>query len=176
MPEYQDIYDIHRNLTGKKVIRGGKRLEGEYILVIHVLLFDQQGRFLVQKRVEDKANWSGMWDISVGGIAQTGDTSRSASEREVMEELGIKIDLSDTEPVFTYRTGNRFDDYWFAVIDSNQKLTLQPEEVEIVIVSFRIYSNGYYLIYSNIISPVQGFIPLEVPNKFKVQFLTWTGF
>ena len=24
MPEYQDIYDIHRNLTGKKVIRGGK--------------------------------------------------------------------------------------------------------------------------------------------------------
>jgi len=131
MPEYQDIYDIHRNLTGKKVIRGGKRSAGEYILVIHVLLFDQQGRLLVQKRVEDKANWAGMWDISVGGISQTGDTSRSAAEREVLEELGIHIDLSDTEPIFTFRTHNRFDDYWLSIVDSHQELTLQKEEVEL---------------------------------------------
>ncbi|GEM_PF-240305 len=131
MPEYQDIYDIHRNLTGKKVIRGGKRSAGEYILVIHVLLFDQQGRLLVQKRVDDKTNWAGMWDISVGGISQAGDTSRSAAEREVAEELGIQLDLSDTEPIFSFRTKNRFDDYWMAVIDSSQKLTLQPEEVEL---------------------------------------------
>ena len=46
MPEYQDIYDIHRKLTGKKVLRGTPRSEDEYILVIHMLLFDENGRFL----------------------------------------------------------------------------------------------------------------------------------
>ena len=56
MPEYLDIYDIHRNLTGKQVIRGRDRLApGEYLLVIHVLIFDRAGRFLTQKRVENKA-------------------------------------------------------------------------------------------------------------------------
>ncbi|MDE5563977.1 MAG: NUDIX domain-containing protein, partial [Oscillospiraceae bacterium] len=129
MPEYQDIYDIHRNLTGKKVLRGTPRNAGEYVLVIHLLLFDRQGRFLVQRRVDDKSSWPGMWDISLGGLAQTGDDSRHAVQREAEEELGITLDLSDTEPVFSFRARNVFDDYWMAEIDSNTPLRLQPEEV-----------------------------------------------
>lgn len=129
MPEYQDIYDIHRNLTGKKVLRGTKRAADEYILVIHMLVFDENGRFLVQRRVDDKATWPGMWDISLGGIAQSGDDSRRACEREAFEELGLDIDLSDTEPVFTVRAPKTFDDYWMIQIPSTTPLTLQPEEV-----------------------------------------------
>ncbi len=129
MPEYQDIYDIHRNLTGKNVLRGTRRAEGEYILVIHLLVFDENGRFLVQRRVDDKASWPGMWDISLGGIAQTGDDSRTAAQREAKEELGLDLDLSDTEPVFSFRAHKTFDDYWMVQIDSSTPLTLQPEEV-----------------------------------------------
>lgn len=131
MPEYQDIYDIHRNLTGRTVQRGYRRKPDEYILVVHLLLFDQQGRFLVQKRVKNKASWPDMWDISLGGIAQTGDDSRSAVTREAEEELGLHLDFTDTEPVFSFRSRNVFDDYWFAQIDSaNLELKLQPEEVQ----------------------------------------------
>ena len=129
MPEYQDIYDIHRNLTGKQVLRGTRRAADEYILVIHMLIFDENGRFLVQRRVDDKATWPGMWDISLGGIAQSGDDSRRAAEREASEALGLTLDLSDTEPVFTVRAPKTFDDYWMVQIPSSTKLTLQPEEV-----------------------------------------------
>ncbi len=129
MAEYQDIYDIHRNLTGRKVLRGTRRQADEYILVIHLFVFDEQGRLLVQRRVDDKASWPGMWDISLGGIAQTGDDSRRAAEREAKEELGLTLDLSDTEPVFSFRAPKTFDDYWMVQIDSSTPLTLQPEEV-----------------------------------------------
>lgn len=130
MPEYQDIYDIHRNLTGKTVLRGERRAADEYILIIHLLLFDKQGRFLAQQRVPDKASWPGMWDVSLGGIAQSGDDSRRAAEREAFEELGLKLDLSETEPIFQFRSGNTFDDYWLAEVDSKHlELKLQPEEV-----------------------------------------------
>lgn len=131
MPEYQDIYDIHRNLTGRKIQRGLPRKPDEFILVVHLLLFDQQGRFLVQKRVRNKSSWADMWDISLGGIAQAGDDSRSAVTREAEEELGLHLDFTDTEPIFSFRNYNIWDDYWIAQIDSeNLELTLQPEEVE----------------------------------------------
>lgn len=130
MPEYQDIYDIHRKLTGRTVQRGKPRKQDEYILVIHLLLFDKQGRFLVQKRVENKASWPDMWDISLGGIAQSGDDSRSAVTREAEEELGLHLDFTNTEPIFSFRNYNIWDDYWIAQVDSeNLKLKLQPEEV-----------------------------------------------
>ncbi|MBR0485607.1 MAG: HAD-IA family hydrolase [Oscillospiraceae bacterium] len=130
MPEYQDIYDIHRNLTGRTVQRGKTRKADEFILVVHLLLFDKQGRFLVQKRVKNKASWPDMWDISLGGIAQSGDDSRSAVMREAEEELGLHLDFTDTEPIFSFRNYNIWDDYWIAQIDSEHlELKLQPEEV-----------------------------------------------
>ena len=129
MPEYQDIYDIHRRPTGRTILRGTPRQPGEYILVIHLMLFDTDGRLLVQQRVPDKATWPGMWDISLGGLAQTGDDSRTAAEREALEELGLHLDLSDTEPVFSIRGDGTFDDYYTAVVPAGTPLTLQPEEV-----------------------------------------------
>ena len=133
MPEFQDIYDIHRHLTGRRVARGTRRAADEYIQVVHILIFDRDGRFLVQQRVDDKASWPGMWDISVGGIAQTGDDSRRAAEREILEELGLTVDLTDTEPIFTFRAGNTFDDYWLIRLDTvDPPLRLQKEEVQAV--------------------------------------------
>ncbi len=129
MPELQDLYDIHRCRTGKVIERGTPRRPGEFVLVVHLLIFDAQGRFLVQRRVDTKSSWPGMWDISLGGMAQSGDDSRRAAEREAFEELGLSLDLSDTEPVFSFRTETLFDDYWLVRLETPSTLKLQPEEV-----------------------------------------------
>lgn len=130
MPEFQDIYDIHRNLTGKKLERGFPRGTGEFILAVHLILFDERGRLLVQKRVKHKASWGDMWDISLGGLAQAGDDSRTAVTREVEEELGLHLDFTNTEPIFSFRSENTFDDYWIMQVNSEQiTLKLQKEEV-----------------------------------------------
>lgn len=128
--EYLDIYDSRRQLTGRKALRGTALPEGEYYLVVHMLIFNKSGKFLIQKRVSDKASWPDMWDVSLGGMAQAGDTSASAAEREALEELGIVVNLQNESPVFSFRADGVFDDYWLVQLDTNDvPLTLQKEEV-----------------------------------------------
>lgn len=128
--EYLDIYDERRVPTGRTVPRGTKLNEGEYYLVVHMLIFRKDGKFLIQRRVPEKHSWPDMWDISLGGMAQAGDTSASAAEREAFEELGLKVSLQNTSPVFSFRADTVFDDYWMVQLDADDvQLTLQNEEV-----------------------------------------------
>lgn len=128
--EYLDIYDSRRQLTGRKALRGTPLPSGEYYLVVHMLIFNKSGKFLIQRRVPEKASWPDMWDISLGGMAQAGDTSATAAEREALEELGLTVDLQHSSPVFSYRADCVFDDYWMIQLDSDDvPLKLQTEEV-----------------------------------------------
>lgn len=128
--EYLDIYDSCRQLTGRTALRGTPLQPNEYYLVIHMLIFRKDGKFLIQKRVSTKASWPDMWDVSLGGMAQAGDTSASAAEREALEELGIVVNLQNESPVFSFRADGVFDDYWLVQLDTNDvPLTLQKEEV-----------------------------------------------
>ena len=90
MSESFDLYDINRNRTGKVLERGNKVPEGYYRLVVHVCVFDKDGRMLIQKRQPFKSGWSGMWDVTAGGSALAGDTSQQAASRELKEEVGIE--------------------------------------------------------------------------------------
>lgn len=128
--EYIDVYDRARNHTGKVVPRGTPQGEGEYHLVVHMLIFNKDGKLLIQRRVPEKHSWPDMWDISVSGLAQAGDTSASAAEREALEELGLIVNLQNTSPVFSFCADNVFDDYWMVQLDTNDvPLKLQREEV-----------------------------------------------
>jgi len=62
--------------------------------VVHVLVFDEQGRLLVQKRSMNKDVGPGLWDVSVGGHVIPGELPLEAAYREMKEELGIEfVDL-----------------------------------------------------------------------------------
>lgn len=128
-----DLYTADRQKTGRTLERGERTPDGLYRLVIHVCIFDEAGRMLIQQRQPFKATWSKLWDVSVGGCAVTGDTSRTAAEREVREELGLAIDLTDVRPALTLYWDHGFDDYYVLTKDINlETLTLQPEEVRAV--------------------------------------------
>ena len=128
-----DLYTADRQVTGRTMERGERTPDGFYRLVIHVCIFGTDGRMLIQQRQPFKATWSDLWDVSVGGCAVTGDSSRTAAEREVREELGLEIDLAGARPVMTLCWDHGFDDYY--VLTKNldlETLTLQPEEVQAV--------------------------------------------
>lgn len=57
--------------------------------VAHVLVFDRQGRLLLQKRAMSKDVQPGKWDTSVGGHLDPGESYEAAAKREMFEELGI---------------------------------------------------------------------------------------
>lgn len=129
--EIFDLYDENRIKTGKTMVRGDKTPNECHRMVVHICIFDSDGKMLIQQRQPFKKGWSNMWDVSVGGSAVSGDTSLSAAVREVREELGIKLDTAQLRRFITIDTGKVFDD-WYAVdmdIDPSE-LHLQYEEVQ----------------------------------------------
>ena len=131
--EILDLYTADREKTGKTMVRGEETPEGYYRLVVHICIFNEAGQLLIQQRQPFKEGWPGKWDISVGGSAIAGDTSRTAAERETREELGLELDLSNERPIITVHWKNGFDDYYVLTknVDLNS-LHLQEEEVKAV--------------------------------------------
>lgn len=129
--ELWDVYDVNRNKTGRTMVRGEAFTDGDYHLVVHVCIFNSKGEMLIQQRQPFKEGWPNMWDISVGGSAVQGDSSQTAAEREVLEELGIKLDLQGIRPHFTFNFDRGFDDIYLIVKDIDlSELNLQYEEVQ----------------------------------------------
>ncbi len=135
--EYWDIYDRQRIKKNKIVPKGIAReqllADDDYIMIVHACIFNSRGQMLIQQRQPFKEGWSNLWDVSAGGRAIAGDTSQMAAERELFEELGIKIDLQQARPVFTINFEVGFDDFYVINRDlSLDQLVLQETEVKAV--------------------------------------------
>lgn len=131
--ELWDLFDRDRNPTGETHERGKPMPAGRYHTVVHVVIFNSRGEMLIQQRQPFKEGWPNLWDITVGGSAVAGDTSRTAAEREVMEELGLAIDLKDEMPKMILPFNEGFDDIYILNMDVNlASLHLQESEVQAV--------------------------------------------
>ncbi len=131
--ELVDLYDENRLPLGKTAERSGPRGPGEYRTVVHVCVFDHAGRLLIQQRTEEKTIWPGLWDVSVGGGVDAGETSRQGAEREFREELGVSLDLGGLRPSMTVNFDGGFDDFYLLTRDLRlEDLALQREEVQAV--------------------------------------------
>ena len=131
--ELFDLYTADREKTERTMVRGEKTPDGLYRLVVHVCIFSPEGRMLIQQRQPFKRGWSNLWDLTVGGCAVSGDSSRSAAERETLEELGLSVDLSGVRPTLTVHWEHGFDDYYVLTQPVDLKsLRLQYEEVQAV--------------------------------------------
>lgn len=131
--EIWDLYDKNRIPTGKTVVRGEKFSPELYRVVVHAAIINSKNQMLIQKRQSFKHGWSGLWDISVGGHVLSGETSAEGIRREIQEELGLQLDLTEKRPSFTINFPSGFDDYYIIAKDVELSgLTLQYEEVEAV--------------------------------------------
>ena len=129
--EICDIYTEDRFPTGKTLVRG-KNTRGELHLIVHVCILNSKDQMLIQKRSRTKSKDPGLWDLSVAGHVDSGETSREGAEREMREELGLSFQISD-RPYFTVNFDHGFDDYYILERDLElEKLRLQESEVESV--------------------------------------------
>ena len=130
--ELWDLYQEERIKTDKTMIRGEAQPDGVFRQVVHICIFNEKGEMLIQQRQPFKKGWSNMWDVTVGGSAVSGDTSRTAAEREVLEELGYQISLEQVRPALTINFPGGFDDYYLVHKEIEiDTLKLQEEEVQI---------------------------------------------
>jgi len=131
--EQMDLYDENRLPLGRTAERRATPISGEYRTVVHICIFDRQGRLLIQQRSAQKGAWSGLWDVSAAGAVDAGETSRQAAEREVKEELGYALDLTGIRPSLTVNYDGGFDDFYIVQREVDiSTLQLQTEEVAAV--------------------------------------------
>ena len=113
------------------MVRGQKVPDGRYHLVIHVCLFNKEGKMLIQQRQSFKPTWANMWDVSVGGAIAAGEDSAAGARREVAEELGLALDLNGKPASLSVSFPDGFDDYYIVEQDVDiSTLQLQYEEVQ----------------------------------------------
>lgn len=129
--ELWDVYNRDKTKTGKTMVRGEKIKKGSYRLVVHACIFYSKGEMLIQQRQPFKSGWPNMWDITIGGSAISGETSQTAIEREIFEEIGLKIDLQNIQPHLTINFDTGFDDVYLIEREIDIKdIVLQYEEVQ----------------------------------------------
>ncbi len=127
--ELNDVYDEHRNLTGRTHQRGTPWQPGDYGMVVCVWVYDGWGHLLLTRRAKGKS-FAGTWENS-GGAAQAGETSRQAIARELFEETGIRADPEEFEFLSTDRERNIFyDHYCLKRRISPRNIILQPGETD----------------------------------------------
>ena len=61
---------------------------------VHILLFNEAGQLLIQKRSMTKDLNQGLWDTSAAGHVDDGETYEICAPRELQEELGITAKLT----------------------------------------------------------------------------------
>ena len=81
--ELWDLYTENREKTGKTMVRGEKQPNGYYRLIVHICIFNDECKMLIQQRQPFKDGWSGMWDLTVGGSVIAGETTQMAAQREL---------------------------------------------------------------------------------------------
>lgn len=78
---YKTRYECHHN---KSLVHRG----------IGVVIFNAKGEVLLQKRSQKKDLYPGFYSISTGGHVTKGETYLQAAQRELYEEIGIRVWLT----------------------------------------------------------------------------------
>lgn len=60
-----------------------------------VFIINSNNQVLLQKRSKKQKMWPGMWDLSSGGHVDSGEHSFQAIQRELLEELGLDIQINE---------------------------------------------------------------------------------
>ncbi len=72
-------------------------MSGPILLVVAAVLYDAQGRILLAQRPEGKS-LAGLWELP-GGKLEPGESPEAALQRELQEELSIRVLQKDLEPI-----------------------------------------------------------------------------
>ncbi|XP_021888443.1 nudix hydrolase 3 [Carica papaya] len=154
--EYFDVLTETGEKTGISKPRGDVHRDGDYHRAVHVWIFAESTQeLLLQRRADCKDSWPGLWDISSAGHISAGDSSLISAQRELHEELGIKLPEDAFEMIFIFLQecvindgkfiNNEFNDVYLVTTRDPiplEAFTLQQEEVSAVkYISYEEYRN-----------------------------------
>ena len=94
--EIFDVVDANDEVTGTAT-RGEVHARALLHRAVHVFVFNKRGDLLLQKRSLLKDRHPGVWDSSVSGHLDSGESYEAAAIRELGEEMGISPETAPEE-------------------------------------------------------------------------------
>lgn len=143
MDEYIDIVTSEGLPTGKTALKSEAHKNGWYHNTVHLWLFTNKGDVLLQQRSHKKPIHPLLWDVSVAGHIDSGESFVEAAVRECEEEIGLMVNPEDLIHIGTslhkseYNEGTvkdyEFHQIYISEFEGNlEKLKIQQDEVEAV--------------------------------------------
>ncbi len=129
--EWFDLVDEKGKIVGKaprSAVHGNPALIHP---VVHLHIFNNQGKLYLQKRSQNKDLYPGYWDTAVGGHVLSGESVDQALAREAREELGISI--NHPKALFRYFMRNKHESelvHSFS-INHNGPFKINRNEIEV---------------------------------------------
>ena len=114
--EYIDIYDDLGQKSGEREAKDEAHRKALIHRGVCVWIMNSKREILLQTR-SSHVMFPDMLDISFSGHIRTGETALEAAMREGREELGIDIDTSKLQYLFSCREYGGMDDYFENEID-----------------------------------------------------------
>lgn len=163
MNEIFDIVDENNRVVGaasRKECHGNPSL---CHCTSHVVIFDRNGRVLLQKRSNNKDIQPGKWDTAVGGHLNQGESFKNCALRELNEELGVWPDSVELRFAFDMKIRNKIESENVRVYSCIYEGPFQIQNKEISKLKFwkknEIYENLQYDIFTpNCIKELKNFL------------------
>ena len=134
--ELRDLYNSKRILTGEVIEKGKEVPLGSYYITVVVFIENEQGEFLLQKRVMKK---DGKW-ATTGGHPKSGESSLQGIVTEIEEELGINVKENELTLFKTIQTEDDFVDLYYL----RKNIDISNEDAKILFVYAKNYWREFY--------------------------------
>ncbi|SEM25282.1 Isopentenyldiphosphate isomerase [Aquimarina amphilecti] len=138
--ELIDILDKNGEFTGEVRLKSEAHQLGLYHASVHIWLYTNDKKVLLQKRAKNKDTYPSLWDVSVAGHISANESKEDSAIREIEEEIGLSLNKKDLDFIGSYLSEKQptikiIDKeyhyiYLVKLTQPIEKLTLQKEEVD----------------------------------------------
>jgi isopentenyl-diphosphate delta-isomerase len=135
-----ELVDPTGQATGAATVQAVHTAPGQLHRAFSVLLFDPDGRLLVQQRAAVKTRFPLRWANACCGHPAPGETAENAAARRLWDEIGVLDVALDRAGVYLYRAADpattrveyEYDHVLLGSVAHGVALTLDPTEVAAV--------------------------------------------
>ena len=99
--EMLDILDKEGNKIGKSERRDVVHQKGLWHRTVHVFMINSKNEVLLQLRSKEQLSFPSKWHLSAGGHIEAGQEPVNAAQREMEEEIGLALSLSEFKKIGT---------------------------------------------------------------------------
>ncbi|WP_203255671.1 NUDIX hydrolase [Hyunsoonleella ulvae] len=147
MDEFIDVATKEGKLTGRRELKSIIHNKGLYHHTAHIWLYTNDKKILLAQRSHKKSICPLLWDVSVAGHIDAGETPQQAAIRETKEEIGLELLEDDLKLIGIFKCFQNYDNglidnefhntYMAELTIPLSALTPQEDEVEALkLVSF----------------------------------------